>query len=51
MLTTNTVHGTLDPTADGYSGTLTPEQLEQVRLGVPASPCIELPDAVVKERR
>lgn len=34
-----------------YSGTLTPEQLEQVRIGVPASRFIEPPDAVVKERR
>ena len=51
VLSTDAVHGTLDPVASGPTGMLTPEQLEQVRQGVPASRFIELPETAVKETR
>lgn len=51
VLNTNSVHGSLDPAVSGLGGTLTPEQLEQVRRGVPASRFIELPEEAVKDRR
>lgn len=51
VLSTNAVHGTLDPVASELSGTLTPEQLEQVRRGVPASRFIEVPEELLQDRR
>jgi len=51
VLSTSAVHGTLDPSTSELAGVLTPEQLEQVRRGVPASRFIELPEELLGDRR
>lgn len=44
VLSTNSVHGALGPSTAEAAGTLTPEQLDAVRRGVPASRFIEVPE-------
>ena len=50
VLSTNTVHGMLNPATSELSGELTPEQLDQVRRGVPASRFIEIPEELLRDR-
>lgn len=49
VLSTNAVHGSLGSAMTEYAGTLTTEELEAVRRGVPAERFIDLPEGLEVE--